>query len=469
MTLILPVTVGTHKRVDLGAVADNLPQRFLDRVQERLRFKNPAFAQVVRYAPKGKTIYTKEFMEFAEFDGDELVVPRGTPLGAIARQYNVGLAFDWRTVKAPVAFPRAVLKLRDIQGRAVRAATRSGLIVLPTAAGKTITGLAIAQSLGQKTLIITHRGSIMKAWIDDIAKFFGPRLKTGDVGIIQRKSYSIGRLITLATVQTLMRRDLTGLRNFFGLVIMDEGHHTPANTFRGTVEQFPAHYRVGITATLDREDGFGPLVKDIFGPILHEEQQDRNIMPVEVRLVPTALELPPQEDGEPFNFNAYMDAQVTDPVRNSLICSMVAREYAAGRACLVMSTRIAHVKALSVFLRKAYKIPAVAMHGAGGFDEDVLDDVDSGKTRVVVSTYSLLGEGTNCPRWDRMFLTASLKARALTAQLVGRIRRMHKDKKDAMLYDFVDTRVPVGFGHWKKRLAVYSRLGFRVTQERRTV
>lgn len=459
------MVVGADKRIDLSAHADSLPQDFLDRVDAYLRLPNPK-ARLERHYSKAAVLRVPEFLEFARFEGNELVVPRGTPLMMLAKGTSVDLTYTFKTKAIPVDWPEARLPLRDVQRRAVAATDKSGILLLPTAAGKTITGLAVAANLGQRTLVIVHRGAIFNAWVKDLKKFYGAALKPGDVGIIRQKDYTVGNLITLTTVQTMSKRDVEGLKNSFGLVILDEAHHAPARIFMEVIEKFKAFYRVAITADMDREDGLGPVVKHVFGPIIYQEDEDVNVMPVTVKMVATDLEfhMPPSEPGDdvPFDFHGYVEAQITDPERNALIGAVIAKEYAKGRSCLVLSTRVPHVKAMATYLQKAHKIPAIARYGKGGFTDADESAVDAGAARMIVSTVSLLGEGVNCPRWDRLFLIASIKSRLGTKQVLGRIRRTYPGKKDAVAYDFVDVRVPVGYHHWRKRQSVYHRLGFKV-------
>ena len=70
-------------------------------------------------------------------------------------------------------------------------------------------------------------------------------------------------------VQTLLRRDLAPVRDRFGLVILDEAHHCPAETFKSVVQHFAARYRIGLTATPTRKDRLHPVLFDVVGPIVH--------------------------------------------------------------------------------------------------------------------------------------------------------------------------------------------------------
>jgi superfamily II DNA or RNA helicase len=72
--------------------------------------------------------------------------------------------------------------------------------------------------------------------------------------------------VTVAVIQALVRWEPSKLDAFlggFGLLILDEAHHVAASTFHSVVDRCPARYRLGLTATPEREDGLTALL-DLF-------------------------------------------------------------------------------------------------------------------------------------------------------------------------------------------------------------
>ena len=147
----------------------------------------------------------------------------------------------------------------------------SGVIVLPCGAGKTIVGLAAMEMVGQTALVLATSLTSVKQWRrelldkttlrpDDIAEYTGERKSTGPV--------------TLTTYQILTWRadregefphlDLFRARPW-GLIIYDEVHLLPAPIFRVTAD-LQARRRLGLTATLVREDGREGDVFALIGP-----------------------------------------------------------------------------------------------------------------------------------------------------------------------------------------------------------
>jgi superfamily II DNA or RNA helicase len=125
-------------------------------------------------------------------------------------------------VEKPVKYPKFLPVLRPEQKKAVDAYLRhqdDNVLVLPPASGKTLLALYIAQKLGQKAIILLHRGAFFKVWKDDIVKAFN--MNPNDVGEIRGNKFKIGRQLTLASFQTLHSRDYD-IYDEFGLVIGDE-------------------------------------------------------------------------------------------------------------------------------------------------------------------------------------------------------------------------------------------------------
>lgn len=187
---------------------------------------------------------------------------------------GAALALQLRTV-ARSGLPFAV---RDYQREAAdifyaggQVTGGSGVIVLPCGAGKTIVGIAAMALMQRSTLVMTTSLTAVKQWHreildktdladDQVAEYSG---ETKDIGPV-----------TLATYQILTYRPDTGAefphfklfdQRDWGLIIYDEVHLLPAPVFRVTA-QIQARRRLGLTATLVREDGREGDVFSLIGP-----------------------------------------------------------------------------------------------------------------------------------------------------------------------------------------------------------
>jgi len=149
--------------------------------------------------------------------------------------------------------------------------TGFGTVVMPCGSGKTIVGIGIMTELSMNTLIVTPNVASLHQWRDEILD--KTDLSPDDIGEYSGDNKTI-KPITLATYQVLVwRKDkespfthfqLFRARNW-GLIIYDEVHLLPAPVFKVTAE-IQAMRRLGLTATLVREDGAEEDVFSLVGP-----------------------------------------------------------------------------------------------------------------------------------------------------------------------------------------------------------
>lgn len=168
--------------------------------------------------------------------------------------------------------------VRDYQTDAVRAflgnrgpGSGFGAVVLPCGAGKTVVGMAVMAELKTGTLIITTNVAAVHQWRDELLS--KTSLTEEDIGEYTGARKDI-RKVTIATYQILVWRkdkqsEFTHFSVFrernWGLVIYDEVHLLPAPVFRVTAE-IQSIRRLGLTATLVREDGAEDHVFTLVGP-----------------------------------------------------------------------------------------------------------------------------------------------------------------------------------------------------------
>ncbi|MCP4357933.1 MAG: DEAD/DEAH box helicase [Chloroflexi bacterium] len=169
-------------------------------------------------------------------------------------------------------------QLRDYQTDAVEAFYRSGrsiggsgIICLPCGSGKTIIGLGAMARISARTLIVTTNNISVRQWHDELlAK---THITSDLIGEYTGMEKAI-KPITVTTYQMLTHRrskedEFEHLKLFtahnWGLIIYDEVHMLPAPVFRATVE-IQSRRRLGLTATLVREDGREEDVFALIGP-----------------------------------------------------------------------------------------------------------------------------------------------------------------------------------------------------------
>ena len=171
----------------------------------------------------------------------------------------------------PIALNHDGWKLRDYQQYATEAfwSGGSGVVVLPCGAGKTIVGAAAMAKAESTTLILVTNTVAGRQWRDELLR--RTTLTENEIGEYSGEKKEI-KPITIATYQVVTRKtkgEYRALELFdsrdWGLIIYDEVHLLPAPVFRMTSD-LQSRRRLGLTATLVREDGREGDVFSLIGP-----------------------------------------------------------------------------------------------------------------------------------------------------------------------------------------------------------
>ncbi len=178
----------------------------------------------------------------------------------------------------PISSEGKGVSLRDYQLSAVSAFHQgggpeggSGVVVLPCGAGKTVVGIGIMSLIKSETLILVTNTVALRQWKEElVSKSMIPEDMIGEYSGDKKEI----KPVTIATYNILTYRknkkegfvhfDLFSSKNW-GLIIYDEVHLLPAPVFRMTSE-IQSKRRLGLTATLIREDGLESDVFSLIGP-----------------------------------------------------------------------------------------------------------------------------------------------------------------------------------------------------------
>ncbi|HBL09882.1 MAG TPA: helicase, partial [Cyanobacteria bacterium UBA11162] len=147
-------------------------------------------------------------------------------------------------------------------------AGRRGVVVLPTAAGKTYLAQLAMQSTPRSTLIVVPTLDLMHQWYAQLEAAF-PDIEVGLLGGGSRDRTPI--LISTYDSATIHAESLG---NLYGLLIFDECHHLPTDFYRVIAEYAIAPYRLGLTATPDRSDGRHNDLNALIGVEVYRKSPD---------------------------------------------------------------------------------------------------------------------------------------------------------------------------------------------------
>ena len=158
------------------------------------------------------------------------------------------------------------LVLRDYQQKALNSwikAAMKGCIVLPTGAGKTIVGVKAIEKVNSASLVVVPTLDLLDQWVSVLSKHFNiqiGKLGGGDDAI---------EAITVSTYDSAYIR-ASSLGNKFSLVIFDEVHHLAAPGYRSIAEQLASPCRLGLTATIEREDDLHKELPKLVGGVVYQ-------------------------------------------------------------------------------------------------------------------------------------------------------------------------------------------------------
>ena len=378
-------------------------------------------------------------------------------------------------------------KLRPEQDKALKELMKydNGILHAATAFGKTVVSSAIIAQKKVNTLIILESSALIEQWKDALEKFLNIdeelptyETKTGRVrkrksliGTLQGAHDSMTGIIDIAMAGSLCKKgEYHKLLNQYGLVLVDECHHSASETIANVLKEVKAKYVYGVTATPKRGDGLEKINYMLIGPIRYsytakEKAKEQGIQhlvyPRFTRTVPPrgviTGKMHPNEAYEIIHNNDVRDAQIIDDVKNCV---------SVGRTPVVLSRYKDHSEKLYECL-KSYADHVFLMMGNNSKKEHrkILEQmhlVNNEESMILVATGSLVGEGFDFPRLDTLFMATPVSFRGVVEQYAGRLNRDYEGKENVIIYDYVDNHIPMFDNMYVKRLKAYKQIGYEL-------
>lgn len=481
----MKATVDSHIRI----ATKELDSTTLEQIKSALTFANPERARA-----KKENLYGWRSMpptiQLWDVRQGTLIVPRGfaTDLAHGLSTKGITPVWDDKRIVAPCAIPADEVDLWEHQEEAVQAMLRvtQGIWQAPPGAGKTVAVLEAIRRAEQVSLVIVNKLEIAEQWIKRCRDFLGVEMGLIGDGEMDVRDVNVAMQQTLWAKRDELRE--AGFFNIFGFVCLDECHHLPATTFSDVLQRFPAKFRLGVSATPNKDKDLFPMMKTTLGKVFHktgrEELRKKGILITpSVEIVPTGFKRPfwPTHNHDPHsgnncdffptckrdqtkrvhrnNYTEVVGGISTDVARNELIALDIRREYDDGHACLVLSDRLEHLRRLRA---RAVELGvpedrALMFTGEQTREErSALQELAAEGKVVLFSTVA--DEALDIPRLDRGFFVWPTRNQGLITQRVGRFERPHPDKADALIRHYADD-VSVMKGQVRDALKVYKREG----------
>jgi superfamily II DNA or RNA helicase len=306
--------------------------------------------------------------------------------------------------------------------------------VLPTGSGKTILFSRLAEDYQpRRTLILAHREELITQAVDKLAAATGieAQVEMGD------ERAALDAPVVVASVQTLMReaRRNRWPRDHFGLVVVDEAHHTLADSYLNTLRHFHDHAKVlGVSATPDRGDkqNLGRYYQNIACEVtLLDLIQQGWLAPIKVKTVPLGMNLDSVRTTAG-DFNADDLGHALEPYLERIADVLVEHRH---RKTLVFLPLISVSERFAAICRQR-GLKAEHVDGQTSDRRAVLNRFRRDETRVLTNAM-LLTEGYDEPSIDCVVCLRPTKVRALYSQIIGRGTRICPGKDHLLVLDFL--------------------------------
>jgi len=394
---------------------------------------------------------------------DDLFVPRGflDSLIEYCNDNQIEFEIDNQThIFEPIDF-KFNGDLRPFQEVATKImlSENEGTAWAPTGSGKTIMALYMIAERQQPTIIIVHTKELLDQWTERIKTFLN--IDEQRIGRIGDGHFDKNQAITIALIQTLSKYPETV--NDYGFLIIDECHKIPAKTFTTAVKTFEGRYLLGLSATPYRRDGLSKVIEWYAGPIRHEIKPQELIKSGHITSIETVIRKTnfiasmPDPAAE---YSKLLQEISMNVERNQMIIDDILTAAAMGETCLVLTDRKAHCQELKNMILAKSKIKTEVLTGDVLSEprRRIVEDVNAGKIKILISTSQLIGEGFDCKELTAIFLTLPIRFPGRVIQYLGRVLRPAENKDFAFVYDYFDQNVRCLYGGFKERKKIYEKL-----------
>ena len=464
---IMPKAVKATMAAQLFIEKAGLPQPLMNRLIRVAAFQNPEFYKL--QAALRSTWNTPRIISRAENHEKFLSLPRGclSDVEALLATNRIELRLeDARSVgqRMNATFNGV---LRPDQQEALEAITKYdfGMLIAPTAFGKTVTAAAVIAKRKVSTLVMVHRADLMRQWQERLGSFVGlDDQKIGLIGAGKKKPTS---MLDIAVIQSLVRRDdLPELFSQYGQVIIDEAHHLTAATFEAVLKQANSRYVLGLSATPVRSNGHHPIIFMQSGPVRHIAKRPAHVpdqLMVRVRHLPTPA-IPSNA-----SIQEVIRLLSVDADRNARIVADATTALKNGRKVLLLTKRTEHLDLLHAQLANV-EFPCFMLHGRMKTKErqviiKALAELPQDAPHILLASAQLVGEGFDHAPLDTLILTLPISWTGTLQQYAGRLHRDHANKSDILIYDYVEQDHPQLYRMWEKRQRGYRAMGYQVDSD----
>ncbi|MEY4511658.1 MAG: hypothetical protein RLZZ450_3780 [Pseudomonadota bacterium] len=419
-----------------------------DERSDCFRAEASAYADIIRTFVRSKTPFEDRARRYTELGAHALV--HRTP-----RPYQTEALVAWEKQRS------------------------AGVVVLPTGAGKSQLGMMAIDKKQRSTLVVAPTLDLVRQWHGLLRATFGV-----PVGVVGGGEHDVQALTVTTYDSAYLHMENLGAR--FGLVIFDEVHHLPSETYAFAARQCLAPFRLGLTATPERTDGRESVLDDLVGPLAYRreitEMSGEYLASYETERI--AVELSPDERaeyeseravylgfvraqgirmGSPEGWRDFiMRSSRSQQGRRAMAGYRKQRELAfAAPAKLDYVAHLLHLhrqdrtivftedNATAYGISERLLIPAITHQTKISERSEILGRLNDGTYNAVV-TSKVLNEGVDVPSASVAIVVSGNGSVREHVQRLGRILRKQDDKR-ALLYELVTAQTGEAFTSERRR------------------
>ena len=327
--------------------------------------------------------------------------------------------------------------------------SHSVMLQMPTGTGKTRTFVSVMDDIHQygveerrayKILVLVHRKELVDQIYDELTLKYHKAC-----GVIMSGEREHKKLpFQIASVQSLTHRLGKWEDKQFDFIIIDEAHHTTAQTYQQIIKTFPNARILGVTATpcrLNGEGFTGTFEKLILSFPVKWFIDNGYLSDCDYYSVPKHSFIQREIDNiKKFSNGDYAEQEMERVCDNDRIRAQVVetyQKYAIGKKGIVYCINKQHCKNLcEKFLSQGIITVALDCDTPPNMREEYIEEFKAGKIQIICNV-NLFTEGFDCPDIEFVQLARPTKSLSLYLQQVGRALRTYEGKKKALILDNV--------------------------------
>jgi superfamily II DNA or RNA helicase len=340
-----------------------------------------------------------------------------------------------------------------------------GVVVLPTGTGKTYVAILAIERTARPALVVTPTIDLMRQWYDQMVTAFAV-----PVGLLGGGDYDIQPLTVTTYDSAYLYLERWG--NRFGLLVFDECHHLPGQSYMHAAIGSIAPFRLGLTATPERADGQEVLLPELIGPVVYrrEIKQLAGEFLAEYRVERLYVELSPEETqryqkarevyrrfvdergismGGPHGWQRFIQETCRSPEGRIAFQAyreqkQIALAAPAKIRCLERLIETHRRDRILIFtydnatvyqIARRFLVPAITHQTKTKERRIILERFHTGEYPILV-TSQVLNEGVDVPAANVGIILSGTGSVREHVQRLGRLLRKHGDKQ-ALLYEVV--------------------------------